>query len=77
MAAEGEVAGLYDVHSQPAQRGLGLGAALCSELLRLAREAGAGVAYLQVDASNEVARRLYRKLGFADAYAYHYRTPRG
>ena len=31
--------------------------------------------YLQVDAANEVARRIYRRLGFVDGYSYHYRTP--
>jgi len=30
---------------------------------------------LQVDAANDGARRLYRRLGFRDAYPYHYRTP--
>ena len=76
VVVEGDVAGLYDVFSHEAHRGRGLAQALCSALLQLAREAGASVGYLQVDASNEVARRLYRRLGFADAYAYHYRTPR-
>ncbi len=31
--------------------------------------------YLQVEASNAPARRVYERLGFADAYAYHYRSP--
>jgi ribosomal protein S18 acetylase RimI-like enzyme len=29
---------------------------------------------LQVDAENTAARSLYLRLGFADGYAYHYRT---
>jgi ribosomal protein S18 acetylase RimI-like enzyme len=36
---------------------------------------GARLAYLQVEASNAPARRVYERLGFADAYAYHYRSP--
>jgi ribosomal protein S18 acetylase RimI-like enzyme len=28
-----------------------------------------------VDADNRPARAIYRRLGFADAYAYHYRSP--
>ena len=44
-------------------------------LLAQAHAAGARVAYLQVDADNHPARAIYRRLGFADAYAYHYRSP--
>ena len=77
VAVEGDVAGLYDVFSHEDQRGRGLATGLCGALLALARDAGAGVAYLQVEAANEAARRVYRRLGFADAYAYHYRTPPG
>ena len=35
---------------------------------------GARVGYLQVEGDNDPARSAYRRLGFADAYAYHYRT---
>jgi ribosomal protein S18 acetylase RimI-like enzyme len=74
LALEADIAGLYGVHTAAEARGRGLGEATCRELLRLARERGATTAYLQVDAANEVARRLYWKLGFTDGYAYHYRT---
>lgn len=73
-AIEGDAVGLYDVFTAPASRGQGLSTALCVTLLAQARADGARVAYLQVDASNEAARRVYRRLGFADAYAYHYRV---
>ncbi len=73
MALEDDLVGLYDVFTAPAARGQGLATALCVHLLGLARARGAACAYLQVDADNEPARRLYRRLGFADAYAYHYR----
>ena len=75
VVVEGELAGLYDIFSAEAVRGRGLGRTLCRKLLQLAAAEGARTAYLQVEASNESARRIYRRLGFADAYAYHYRSP--
>ena len=75
VVVEGELAGLYDIFSVEAMRGRGLARALCRQLLRLAVADGARVAYLQVEASNAPARRIYERLGFADAYAYHYRSP--
>lgn len=69
---EGELVGLYDVFTAPAHRGQGLAHGLCSEMLRRAGEQGARVAYLQVDADNGPARAIYHRLGFSDAYGYHY-----
>ncbi len=74
-AAEADLVGLYDVFTAPQARGQGLARLLCSRLLAQAHAAGARCAYLQVDADNHAARSVYRRLGFADAYAYHYRTP--
>ena len=74
-AVEGDLVGLYDVFTQPQARGRGLASLLCRQLLAQAHAAGARCAYLQVDADNHVARSIYRRLGFADAYAYHYRSP--
>ena len=74
-AAEADLVGLYDVFTHPQARGQGLARRLCSRLLAQAHAAGARVAYLQVDADNEPARAIYRRLGFSDAYAYHYRSP--
>lgn len=53
-------------------RGLGLGKKLCSALIAKAKEEGAGHAYLQVLQNNEVAYKLYEKLGFTKAYGYWY-----
>jgi GNAT superfamily N-acetyltransferase len=75
IATEAELVGIYDVYTLEAQRGRGLATVLCAELLARARDAGATAAYLQVDAGNTPARRVYARLGFADGYAYHYRTP--
>jgi ribosomal protein S18 acetylase RimI-like enzyme len=73
-AIEADLVGLYDVFTAPAARGRGLSRQLCAHLLARAREQGARTAYLQVDASNHAARAVYRRLGFADGYAYHYRA---
>lgn len=74
FAREGDLVGLYDVFTAPAARNQGLSGALCHRLLALAARQGARVAYLQVDADNHAARSVYRRLGFTDAYAYHYRS---
>jgi ribosomal protein S18 acetylase RimI-like enzyme len=75
MVAEGDLAGLYDVVTAPAWRSRGFGTALTARLLAAAKECGARKAYLQVDAGNEAARRVYDRLGFVDRYAYWYRQP--
>ena len=72
---EGDVAGLYDVFTAEAARGRGHAERVCRHLLAHAAAQGATVGYLQVDAANDAARRIYFRLGFADGYAYHYRTP--
>jgi ribosomal protein S18 acetylase RimI-like enzyme len=55
------VAGIYGVHTDPAERGRGLGAALTRAPMREARDAGYEVAVLQ---SAPKAAPLYRRLGF-------------
>ncbi|MEO5843353.1 MAG: GNAT family N-acetyltransferase [Caldimonas sp.] len=75
VVIEGDVAGLYDVITAESERGRGHAERACCHLLAFAARRGATVGYLQVDAANEAARRMYRRLGFVDAYAYHYRTP--
>lgn len=74
-AAEADLVGLYDVFTARQARGQGLARILCSRLLAQAHAAGARVAYLQVEADNLPARQIYHRLGFADAYTYHYRSP--
>lgn len=69
-----DLVGLYDVFTTEAVRGRGIASALCRELLRLAGHQGARNAYLQVDADNVAARRVYQQLSFVDAYSYHYRA---
>ncbi|MEO7152715.1 MAG: GNAT family N-acetyltransferase [Burkholderiaceae bacterium] len=73
-ALEADLVGLYDVYTVPTARGRGLASQLCTHLLNDARSRGASHAYLQVEADNQAARTVYQRLGFADAYGYHYRV---
>ena len=73
-AAEADMVGLYDVFTASDARNNGWARKLCAHLLERARRHGARLGYLQVDATNLPARSVYRRLGFDDAYAYHYRT---
>ncbi len=75
VAVEDDLAGLYDIFTAASARRRGVARALCRHLLAQAAKQGAATAYLQVDAANDSARRVYRDLGFEDAYAYHYRSP--
>jgi ribosomal protein S18 acetylase RimI-like enzyme len=72
-AIDGSLAGIFALITAPSCRGRGHASRIVAALLRSARAEGAATAYLQVDASNEPARRIYSKLGFEDCYAYWYR----
>jgi len=73
IATEADMVGLYDVFTAVEARNGGWARRLCGQLLDGARQRSARVGYLQVDADNLPARSVYRRLGFDDAYAYHYR----
>jgi GNAT superfamily N-acetyltransferase len=73
LSIDGDMAGLYGVHTHSGARGRGCASLIVAELLRRAERAGARHACLQVGACNEVARHLYQKFGFIDRYAYWYR----
>ena len=73
FAREADLVGLYDVFTEESARNRGLSTLLCERLLSISADQGARIAYLQVGAQNEPARAVYRRLGFADAYPYHYR----
>jgi ribosomal protein S18 acetylase RimI-like enzyme len=77
FAREADLVGVYDIFTAEAMRGQGLARRLCERLLAAARDDGARSAYLQVDAANAPARAVYRRLGFVDGYAYHYRVRPG
>ena len=73
MVVTGDLVGLYDIASAVPRQGHG--ERLCRALLTLAYAQGARQAYLQVGSDNEVAKRLYARMGFVFAYRYHYRSP--
>jgi GNAT superfamily N-acetyltransferase len=73
-AREAELVGLYDIYTHADERGHGLATTVCSRLLALAAAGGVQLAYLQVEGDNHGARRIYTRLGFTDAYRYHYRS---
>lgn len=60
----------------PEMRGRGAGRALVSGMIGWAQGAGARRVFLQAATENDVARTLYRTLGFADLYtAAYWRKP--
>jgi N-acetylglutamate synthase len=65
------LAGMFCLAVDPSRRRGGLGTALVRGLLSRAQ---ARLAYLQVEEGNHAARRLYGRLGFAEAYRYSHRT---
>ncbi|MGM9482188.1 GNAT family N-acetyltransferase [Roseateles sp. NT4] len=73
MVVDRDIVGLYDIFSAVPRQGHA--ERLCRALLALAHDQGARQAYLQVGSDNEVAKRLYARMGFVFAYRYHYRSP--
>lgn len=70
---DGDLAGLFEVVTLAAERGQGYGRRLVLSALKWARLRGANTAWLQVEADNAGARRLYERMGFEEIYRYHYR----
>jgi len=73
VAIEDQLAGIYDVVTAEDARGRGYATLACAWLLSWAWQHGTHAAYLQVSADNAAALAIYRKLGFATLYTYHYR----
>ena len=76
-AIEDDLAGLYDVFTAEAERGSGFAEGLCRHLMAAAQARGAQTMYLQVEQVNAIAQRVYTRLGFEEAYRYHYRLAPG
>lgn len=74
---DGALVGIYGMVTAAARRGRGVATRLVAELLQRAHARGCTTGYLQVDATNTPARRVYAKFGFTDRYAYWYRSPPG
>ena len=74
---DGALVGVYGMVTAADRRGHGIATRLVAELLQRGRARGCTTAYLQVDAANSAARRVYAKFGFIDRYAYWYRSPPG
>jgi GNAT superfamily N-acetyltransferase len=71
-ATEAPWTGVFAMRTLPDHRRKGLARRLLAALLAAAREAGALTAWLQVEAANHGALRLYEGMGFAPAYRYLY-----
>lgn len=72
---DGDLVGVFGMVTARERQGEGLGTALIAALLQRAGARGCTTAYLQVEAGNAPARKLYSKFGFRDGYAYWYRWP--
>jgi ribosomal protein S18 acetylase RimI-like enzyme len=72
-----DLAGLFEIATDAAERRKGHARRLVLSALKWARQRGAGQAWLQVEADNSAALSLYRSLGFAEIYRYHYRQAAG
>lgn len=74
---DGDLAGLFEVATDEAERRRGHARHVMLAALKWARLRGAREAWLQVEADNEAATRLYHSIGFSEIYRYHYRRPQG
>lgn len=72
---DNDLAGFFEIATNVAQRGKGYARRLVLSALKWAGSSGAREAWLQVEADNEPAHRLYTSLGFKEVYRYHYRQP--
>ncbi|WP_297112078.1 GNAT family N-acetyltransferase [uncultured Devosia sp.] len=64
-----------NVITDPGRRRQGLGAAMMRTGLAWARDNGATIAALNVQADNPAGQALYQSLGYTHQYDYHYRIP--
>jgi ribosomal protein S18 acetylase RimI-like enzyme len=72
VAADGALAGLFDVAVHPDFRRQGLARRVLAAATHWAGTHGASTAWLQVSASNDGAVALYRAMGLSERYRYRY-----
>lgn len=70
----GERFGIFGMRTLESARRRGLGQSVLRALAREGGELRARTLYLQVERDNPAALALYAKLGFVEAYGYHYRV---
>lgn len=75
MAISNGVVITGNVITDPTRRRQGLGAAMMATGLHWARQEGATIAALNVQADNAAGKALYGSLGYTHQYDYHYRIP--
>jgi ribosomal protein S18 acetylase RimI-like enzyme len=74
VAGSSDWAGLTAIEVDPRHRRRGLGGAVTAALAAHAAARDFANIYLQVTDGNASARSLYRRMGFAEHHAYHYRV---
>jgi predicted GNAT family acetyltransferase len=67
--------GIHGMRTVLAHRQRGMACAILSALAQEGLRRGIRDTFLQVEAENTVARTLYARLGFSDAWTYHYWRP--
>ncbi len=70
----GRDAFIDELYVRPQWRGLGLGTLAVATAEVAARRLGVRAVHLEVDTTNERARRLYERIGFAVRQRYHLMT---
>jgi ribosomal protein S18 acetylase RimI-like enzyme len=70
----GRDAFIDELYVRPQWRGVGLGTLAVATAEVAARRLGVRAVHLEVDTSNERARRLYERIGFAVRQRYHLMT---
>jgi ribosomal protein S18 acetylase RimI-like enzyme len=70
---DGAYLGIFDIAVSPKYRGWGFGRLAMEGILEWGKMNCAETAFLQVFLGNTLALKLYRKMGFKEAYKYWYR----